>query len=373
VHGLPRAVRPHQAVLIRGARVPQFHTLRVSAIERLTADAVALTFTVPPELEADYAFAPGQHVTVRCLAAGDDVRRTYSLCSAPGQLRIGVKQVAGGVFSRYALTELKRGDDVEVMTPTGRFTTVVDALRPRHRAAIVAGSGITPVLSILSSALAAEPTSRFTLIYGNRSADSVMFLDELADLKDRYPDRLVVFHVLSREVRESPLLSGHLDKAKLDEFLDLVVASAAVDEWFLCGPADVIDAARVSLREHGVDDGAVRFELFHVAALQRAAAVAPAPRDLGPNSEVTITLAGRSTHVSVPTDRDVLHVVMTVRADVPYGCTNGMCGTCRAKVVEGRVEMHHCYALDQAELDAGFVLTCQARPRTGRVVLDYDA
>jgi ring-1,2-phenylacetyl-CoA epoxidase subunit PaaE len=353
--------------------VPQFHTLQVSAIDRLTADAVALTFAVPPELEADYIFAPGQHVTVRCLAAGDDGRRTYSLCSAPGQLRIGVKQVADGVFSRYALSDLKRGDDVEVMTPMGRFTTVVDASRPRHRAAIVAGSGITPVLSIMSSTLAAEPASRFTLIYGNRAADSVMFLDELADLKDRYPDRMDVFHVLSREVRESPLLSGHLDKAKLDGFLDLVTGSARVDEWFLCGPADVIDAARASLREHGVDDAAVRFELFHVAALQRAAAIAALPGDLESNSDVTITLAGRSTQVSVPTDHDVLHAVMTVRPDVPYGCTNGMCGTCRAKVVEGRVEMHHCYALDRADLDAGFVLTCQARPRTDRVVLDYDA
>jgi ring-1,2-phenylacetyl-CoA epoxidase subunit PaaE len=355
------------------ARVPQFHTLQVSAIDRLTVDAVALTFAVPPELEADYVFAPGQHVTVRCLAAGDDGRRTYSLCSAPGQLRIGVKRVAQGVFSGYALTDLKRGDDVEVMTPMGRFTTVVDASRPRHRAAIVAGSGITPVLSILSSTLAAERASRFTLIYGNRAADSVMFLDELADLKDRYPDRLVLFHVLSREVRSSPLLSGHLDKAKLDGFLDLVVASASVDEWFLCGPAEVIDAARVSLREHGVDDAAVRFELFHVAAAQRAAPVVAPTAALGPISEVTITLAGRSTHVSVPADHDVLHAVMTVRPDVPYGCTNGMCGTCRAKVVEGRVEMHHCYALDQAEIDAGFVLTCQARPRTDRVVLDYDA
>lgn len=355
------------------ARVPQFHTLQVSAIDHLTADAVALTFTVPPDLEADYLFAPGQHVTVRCLPAGDAERRTYSLCSEPGQLRIGVKQVAHGVFSRYALTDLKRGDDVEVMTPMGRFTTVVDAARARHRAAIVAGSGITPVLSILSSTLAAEPASRFTLIYGNRAAGSVMFLDELADLKDRYPNRLVVFHVLSREVRESPLLSGHLDKAKLDEFLDLVVASASVDEWFLCGPADVIDAARASLRQHGVDDAVVRFELFHIAAAQRAAPVVPLAADLGPNSEVTITLAGRSTRVSVPLDHDVLHAVMAVRPDVPYGCTNGMCGTCRAKVVEGRVEMHHCYALDQAELDAGFVLTCQARPRTDRVVLDYDA
>jgi ring-1,2-phenylacetyl-CoA epoxidase subunit PaaE len=353
------------------SRHPQFHTLQVSAIDRLTDDAVALTFAVPADLADDYAFAPGQHVVVRCLAAGDDARRTYSLCAAPGVLRIAVKQVAHGVFSGHALAVLGLGDDVEVMTPMGRFTTVVDASRQRHRAAIVAGSGITPVLSILSSTLAAEPASRFTLIYGNRAAESVMFLDELADLKDRYPDRLVVFHVLSREVRDSPLLSGHLDKAKIDELLDIAMQPASVDEWFLCGPGDVIDAARASLRDHGVADDAVRFELFHVASGQPAPAAAAVASSS--SADVTIMLAGRSTRVVVGPGQDVLHVVMTARPDVPYGCTNGMCGTCRARVVEGRVEMHHCYALDQAEIDAGFVLTCQARPRTDRVVLDYDA
>jgi ring-1,2-phenylacetyl-CoA epoxidase subunit PaaE len=334
------------------SRHPQFHTLQVSAIDRLTDDAVALTFAVPADLADDYAFAPGQHVVVRCLAAGDDARRTYSLCAAPGVLRIAVKQVAHGVFSGHALAVLGLGDDVEVMTPMGRFTTVVDASRQRHRAAIVAGS-------------------RFTLIYGNRAAESVMFLDELADLKDRYPDRLVVFHVLSREVRDSPLLSGHLDKAKIDELLDIAMQPASVDEWFLCGPGDVIDAARASLRDHGVADDAVRFELFHVASGQPAPAAAAVASSS--SADVTIMLAGRSTRVVVGPGQDVLHVVMTARPDVPYGCTNGMCGTCRARVVEGRVEMHHCYALDQAEIDAGFVLTCQARPRTDRVVLDYDA
>jgi ring-1,2-phenylacetyl-CoA epoxidase subunit PaaE len=350
---------------------PQFHPLQVSAIDRLTDDAVALTFAVPPELAADYAFSPGQHVTVRCLAAGDDARRTYSLCSAPGVLRIGVRQVPGGVFSGHALGALRVGDDVEVMTPMGRFTTEIDADRPRHRAAIAAGSGITPVLSIMHSTLTAEQSSQFTLIYGNRAADTVMFLDELADLKDRFPERLAIFHVLSRESRDSPLLSGRLDRAKLDALLDVAVVPGSVDEWFLCGPADVIDAARGALRERGVADDAVRSELFHVATAPRIAPLAAARASTA--ADVTIVLAGRSTQLSVPKDKDVLHVAMTARPDVPYGCTNGMCGTCRAKVVEGRVEMDHCYALDQAELDAGFVLTCQAEPRSDRVVLDYDA
>ena len=355
-------------------RRPQFHTVQVSAIDRLTTDAVAITFAVPDDLAGEYTFSPGQHVTVRCLAAGDDGRRTYSLCSAPGVVRIGVKQIPGGVFSTYALGGLRIGDDVEVMTPTGHFTTDVDATRSRHRAAIVAGSGITPVLSIAAATLGAEPASRFTLIYGNRSAEAVMFLDELSDLKDRFPDRLSVFHVLSREARDSALLTGRLDRAKLDELLNVAIAPSTVDEWFICGPAPMIDTARTALREHGVDDADVHVELFHIATETRpAAALTVVASGTEQQATVTITLAGRSTTLPVPLDKDVLHEVMRVRPDVPYGCTNGMCGTCRAKVTEGSVEMDHCYALDLAELDAGFVLTCQAQPRSDVVALDYDA
>ena len=357
-------------------RRPQFHTLHVSAIDRLTSESVALTFAVPPELRDEYSFAPGQHVTIRCLAAGDDARRTYSLCSAPGTLRIGVKHIPGGVFSKYALERLRVGDEVEVMTPVGRFTTSIDPSMTRRRAAIVAGSGITPVLSILAGALEGEAASSFTLIYGNRSADSVMFLDELADLKDRFPDRLAVFHVFSREPRESELLSGRLERAKIDRLLDAVVDVPTVDEWFLCGPLEVIEAARCALKARGVADSAVHDELFHVAKATAAAvapSVVPSVAASGEASHVTITLAGRTTSLLVGADRDVLHAVMAVRSDVPYGCTNGMCGTCRARLVEGKVDMDHCYALDEADLAAGFVLTCQAQPRTQNVVLDYDA
>jgi ring-1,2-phenylacetyl-CoA epoxidase subunit PaaE len=361
------------------SRRPEFHTLQVSAIDHLTDDAVALTFAVPSELRADYSFSPGQHVTVRCVAAGDDGRRTYSLCSAPDLLRIGVKHIAGGVFSSHAIGGLRVGDDVEVMTPMGHFTTDIDPARPRHRAAIVAGSGITPVLSIIQATLAAEPQSEFTLIFGNRSTDAVMFLDELADLKDRFPNRLAVFHVLSREPRDSQLLTGRLDRAKLDELLAVALDVHAVDDWFLCGPIDVIEAGRAALRDRGVNDANVHFELFYVATSGADGQLTksrpePAASTAGPTAaDVTIVLAGRSTSLSVPTGKDVLHCAMAVRPDVPYGCTNGMCGTCRAKVLEGDVYMDHCYALDQAELEDGFVLTCQAKPRTDRVVLDYDA
>jgi ring-1,2-phenylacetyl-CoA epoxidase subunit PaaE len=286
-------------------------------------------------------------------------------------LQIGVRQVPGGVFSRHALTALKVGDEVEVMPPHGNFVSRLDGSVARHRGAIVAGSGITPVLSIIATTLETEPESTFSLIYANRTAHTVMFLEELAELKDRFPERLAVFHVLSREVRDSPLLSGRLDHAKLDALLDIVNA-AAVDEWFLCGPHDLVELARNVLHDRGVDDAVVHRELFYLDTGAR-------PRvDAETNPEeaaaaVTLILAGRSTTVAVPASRDVLHVAMTVRPDVPYGCTNGMCGTCRAKVIEGSVEMDHCYALTPAELAAGFVLTCQAQPRTDRVVLDYDA
>jgi ring-1,2-phenylacetyl-CoA epoxidase subunit PaaE len=348
-----------------------FHPLQVAAIDPLTDDAVAITFDVPAELAADFAFEAGQHVTLRCVAAGDDARRTYSLCSRPGVLRIGVRQVAGGVFSRHALTALKIGDEVEVMPPRGRFVSGLDNSLPRHRGGIVAGSGVTPVLSIVASTLESEPSSTFTLIYANRTVQTVMFLDDLADLKDRFPNRLAIFHVLSREARESPLLSGRLDRAKLRSLLD-TIGGPPIDEWFVCGPHEFTELAGSVLHDRGVDDAVVHRELFYLGTDESPHADNE-PTSEGATSAVTMILAGRSTELTVPVDGDVLHVAMTVRPDVPYGCTNGMCGTCRAKVIEGRVEMHHCYALTDAEVAAGFVLTCQARPRTDRVVLDYDA
>ena len=360
---------------------PRFHNLAVSAIEPLTPDSVALTFAVPTELSADYEFAPGQHVTLRCPAAGDDARRTYSMCSAPGTLRIAVKRIPGGVFSGYAMERLSVGDRIEVMTPTGRFTSRLDgsgpcqraAQRAPHRAAIAAGSGITPVMSVMAATLEAEPESRFSLVYGNRDSASVMFLDEIADLKDRFPNRLAVFHVLSREARQAPLLSGRLDRDKLALLYDVVAGNGDVDEWFLCGPMPVVESARMLLRRRGVPDAAVRYELFHLSAAATVAPATAAPAHAGDVATVRVTLAGRTTTVSVPRSGVVLHAVMAVRPEVPYGCTNGMCGTCRARLVSGRVEMDHCYALDDDQQAAGFVLTCQAQPCTDEVVLDYDA
>lgn len=359
----------------RGRTHTAFHELRVSEVERLTKDSVALSFDVPAELSSEYAFRPGQHLTLRTTIDGEEVRRSYSICSPPssGLLRVAVKQLEGGVFSGHANSGLAVGDAVEVMTPAGRFGVTVDPARAKHYAAVVAGSGITPVMSILPAVLEAEPGSRCTLVYGNRDAASVMFLEELADLKDRYPERLQLVHVLSREANDAELLHGRIDAAKLDVLLESVVRPDDVDEWLLCGPFAMVEQVRSTLTAAGVPATSVHLELFHVDG--------EAPRLSRPRqadgttsvSQVSIRLDGRATTFDMPDEGSVLDALLAVRADAPYACKGGVCGTCRAKVVEGEVTMARHYALEQSEIDDGFVLTCQSVPTTPRLELDYDA
>jgi ring-1,2-phenylacetyl-CoA epoxidase subunit PaaE len=352
-----------------------FHRLTVADVERITEDAVAITFAVPDDLRPEYAYQPGQHLTVRCELAGDDVRRNYSICSpAPsGALRIGVKRLPGGAFSTYAFEQLRPGDSLEVMTPSGRFTVPLDPAQARHYCAIAAGSGITPVLSILASALELEPHSRVTLVYGNRTSRSVMFLEELEDLKDRHLERLQLLHILSRERQEAELLNGRIDAAKLKVLLDSLIPPETVDEWFLCGPAEMIDTARAALLERGVEAGRIHRELFHAGPVAPRRPTEAAPVTAG-TAEVSILLDGRtSTFPLAPGAEPILDAALAVRPDAPYACKNGMCGTCRAKVVEGTVDMDHNYALEDDELAAGFVLACQAHPASDRVTLDFDA
>jgi ring-1,2-phenylacetyl-CoA epoxidase subunit PaaE len=353
-----------------------FHPLRVSLIEPLTADSVAITFEVPPELRSAYDFTQGQHLTLRTRLGGQEVRRNYSICApaGSGRLRVAVKRLPGGAFSAYAHDSLQPGDVVDVMTPTGRFHVPLDPTARRHYCALVAGSGITPVLSILSTTLAAEPRSEFTLIYGNRTLESVMFLEELQDLKDRYPDRLQLLHVLSREPRESELLSGRLDPAKVQRLLTTVVPVADVDEWFLCGPFAMVEAARSTLLEQGVQARRLHLELFHVEGETPRERAAEAAVDAADQSQVTAMLDGRSTTFAVSrSGTRILDALLAVRSDAPYACKGGVCGTCRAKVVSGEVTMERNYALEDSEIAAGFVLTCQSHPVSDRVTVDYDA
>lgn len=361
-------------------RVPAFHPLRVAEVERLTDDAVCLTFDVPERLRADFDFAPGQHLTVLSPQVGDTARRNYSICSpaGSGRLRIGVKRLPGGAFSGYALDRLRAGDTLEVMTPTGRFHTRLDPGRARHYCAIAAGSGITPVLSIISSALAVEPDSRVTLLYGNRTANSIMFTEELADLKDRYPQRFTLVHVLSREAHEVDLFSGRIDADRLPRLLDVVAPPETVDEWFLCGPFELVRQARQTLEGLGVPAESIHFELFHVdgtpAPTAPTASVAGGePVASADASTVTVVLHGRSS--TFPLARDgagILDAALTVRADAPYACKGGVCGTCRARLVSGEVRMDQNYALEPDEVAAGFVLACQSHPVTDEVTLSFD-
>ena len=359
-----------------GRRHAVFHELSVAAIEPLTDDAVALTFAVPSELRDDYRFIQGQHLTIRCTQAGDDLRRNYSICTPAGSglLRIGVKRLPGGVFSAYALSRLRVGERIEVMTPTGNFHIPLDPDSRRSYLAIAAGSGITPILSIVATTLAVEPRSQVTLLAGNRSTRDIMFLEELCDLKNRHPARLAVHHVLSREPGEVELLSGRLDADHLARFLDTLVPPEAVDHCFLCGPPAMIDASRALLVERGVDPSCVHTELFHAEGtpapgLREATSAAGAAG----RAEVTILLDGRASTFSMPREGEtVLDAALRVRPDAPYACTGGVCGTCRAHLVDGEVRMDRCHALGAAEREAGLRLTCQSHPVSERVTLDYD-
>ncbi|MDW5329134.1 1,2-phenylacetyl-CoA epoxidase subunit PaaE [Plantactinospora sp. KLBMP9567] len=359
-------------------RRPVFHPLPVRAVDRLTEDAAAVTFEVPAQLRETFAFRAGQHLTVRrILPDGAEVRRSYSICSTPaelaatGQLRIGVREVPGGAFSSFAVSTLRAGDTVEVLPPLGTFGTAFAPDRVRHYAGVVAGSGITPVLSLVATALAVEPASTFTLVYGNRHGRTVMFVEELADLKDRYPERLHLVHVLSREPGESPLLSGRVDAERLGRLLDTIVPTGRIDEWFLCGPYGMVLDARRVLAERGVPERAVHAELFHVDA-PPAPPVRPADTAADAGTEVTIRLDGRASSFRMGRDERVLDAALRVRGELPYACKGGVCSTCRAKVVAGEVSMARNYALEPDEVAAGYVLTCQASPVTDTLVVDYD-
>jgi ring-1,2-phenylacetyl-CoA epoxidase subunit PaaE len=356
------------------ARHAVFHSLRVAEIEKLTEDAVAIGFDVPDDLVEDYRFTPGQHVTVRTPKAGDDIRRNYSICATPaqGRLRIGVKRISGGGFSTYAMERMRVGDEIDVMTPTGRFCTTPDPARSRHLACVAAGSGITPILSILGSVLETEPASSATLLYGNRGVSSVMFLDELTDLKDRFTDRFQLIHVLSREQPDVELFAGRIDRPKFTRLLGSLLPPDTVDEWYLCGPHDMVDQIRRVLSEAGVPREHVHTELFH-------AGPTPAPQRLptgaepGGECEVTAILDGRRSTFRLASDGPpVLEAVLGVRGDAPFACRGGVCGTCRARVVEGAVRMDQCYALEPEEVENGYALTCQSHPTTERLIVDYD-
>jgi ring-1,2-phenylacetyl-CoA epoxidase subunit PaaE len=349
----------------------EFHPLTVR-VRPETDDSVCISFDVPADLRERFRHAPGQHLVLRTEIAGEDVRRSYSICSSANDdvLRVGIKRLDRGVFSTWATTLLADGDTVDVMPPIGEFVHHPDPTARGEYVALAAGSGITPVMSIVATTLESEPASRFTLVYGNRTTTTIMFLEEIEALKNRFPDRFQVIHVLSREPHEVPLFEGRVDAAKIGSLCGSLIDVGRVDDWYLCGPLDMVENARSALADLGVDADSVHSELFFDERIERPP---EADATAESTSTLTLTLDGRTSVVGVdPDGPPLLDYARTVRSEVPFACKGGMCATCKARVIEGEVRLEKNYALTADELDAGFVLTCQSHPVDGDVTITYD-
>ncbi len=376
-------------------RRAKFHTLTVAEVRRLTADAIEVTFAVPEELVGQYDYVPGQYVALRTTLDGQEVRRSYSICAEPkpGEIRVAIKKDIGGVSSTWANENLASGAELDVMSPQGAFISQHNMNEINHPeeiatessehaggaafVAFAAGSGITPVISIARTVLARNDSTRFDLVYANRAAMDVMFLEELADLKDRYPSRFALHHVLSREQRPSPLMSGRIDAEKLSTMFDTVIRTKGVDEWFLCGPFELVQVSRDTLEARGVPKEKVRFELFTTGRPEKPEGEHGRPVKVDTsqdNYSITFNLDGLSGQVETPTHsaESILNAALRVRPDVPFACAGGVCGTCRAKLTGGTVDMEENYALEQDEIEKGYILTCQSRPTSKEVSVDYD-
>lgn len=355
-----------------------FHPLRVRSVTPDTAEAVVVSFEVPPELREVFGFTQGQYLTLRSQIDGQDLRRSYSICAGvdDGELRVGVRKVRGGVFSNWINEHLKPGDSLQVMAPQGRFFVPLEPGAKRHHVGIAGGSGITPILSIMKTVLAREPDSRFTLIYGNRLLKSTMFKEELEDLKNRYLTRVVLHHVFSDEHTDAPLNMGVMNRDKIGDFLRSVVPAGQIDHVYICGPFQMNDEAEAALLAAGVPEERIHIERFGVAAPAGApvgAVIHEAKPGDAETARITIIRDGLSRDISFTKDQpSILDCASAAGLEVPFSCTSGVCGTCRAKVVEGEVRMERNFALDKNEVANGFVLTCQAHPLTERVVLSFD-
>lgn len=354
----------------------EFHRLRVAEVKRETPDAVSVRFELSDALRETFAFRAGQHLTFRREIGGEEVRRNYSVCVSPleGVLKIGVKKIAGGAFSSWVNDELKAGDELDVMAPHGSFCWSFVADARREYVGFAGGSGITPVLSLMKTALATEPHSRFTLFYGNRNSIGVMFLEEIADLKDRYLDRLSVFHFLEDEEEEIDLFNGRLDRAKVDELLATLVKPAHVDAFFICGPGPMMDAVEEALVAQKIEKRRILIERFTTGPMSEAqAAAARALEQQAAGLKMSVTLNGRRVNVSFdPAQHSILDNVRAAGLPAPFACKGGVCATCRAKVTAGEVSMKVNYGLSEQEIADGYVLTCQATPVSEGVVLTYD-
>lgn len=359
--------------------VLKFYPLRVKDVRPETADCVSVALEVPEELKELFRFAPGQYLTFRKHVADAELRRSYSICVAPhdGELRVAVKKVIGGKFSSYANADLRPGEILDVMPPMGKFSPRESEKIHRNYLAFAAGSGITPIMSIMRSVLENEPGSTFTLVYGNRNRNTIIFREAIEALKNKYMQRLRLYHVLSREYMDVPLFNGRIDAEKCAAFCNGLIDISKVDEAFICGPEEMILGVREKLMELGMPQGQVHAELFSSPDQPRQKHqqwMKEHEEDAGPKSRVSITLDGTTFDIELSYNGEsILDAALAAGADLPYACKGGVCCTCRAKVTEGAVDMEVNYALEPDEVAKGFVLTCQSHPKTERVVVDFDA
>jgi ring-1,2-phenylacetyl-CoA epoxidase subunit PaaE len=354
-----------------------FHPLRVKEVKKETSDCVSVLFDVPENIKDEFNFTQGQSLTMRTIINGEEVRRTYSICSSPfeQQLKVAVKKVEAGAFSIFANDKLKAGDVLEVMPPIGHFYTPLEASNKKNYVGFAAGSGITPLLSIIKTTLASEPDSTFTLVYGNKTRASIIFFEELEGLKNKYINRFNLIHILSREKTDADLNFGRISKEKCNDLFNKLLDVNSVDEFFICGPEDMIFSVKDFLESKSVTEKKIHFELFTTPGQRKAASHKPqAASQEGTQSQIRIKLDGRSFDFSIPlnSDTSILDAAMQQGADVPYACKGGVCCTCKAKLLEGEVKMDVHWGLEHEEIEQGFILTCQSHPLTEKVTVDFD-
>ena len=356
-----------------------FDQATIKSVIRETDNSVIVSLSIAPEKQAEYAYKQGQNLTFIRDFDGEEIRRSYSICSSvnDGELRVGIKRVEGGRFSTWANTDLAAGDTVKVLPPAGHFYVDLDPELQRNYVGVAAGSGITPILSILKTTLETEPNSAFTLIYGNQSTDTIMFLEEIEDIKNRYRERFQVFNVLSREVQNAELLNGRIDGKKIERFLETLISSEDLDHVFLCGPFEMVMSAKEAFIEAGVESANVHTELFGTPEDLRAIAAQAKPKlsdeESAHLSKLVVMIDGKGTKLNLARGGEsILDAALKIRKDLPFACKGGVCATCKAKVVKGEVEMDINYSLSDEEVAQGFVLTCQSHPVSDEVTIDFD-
>ena len=354
-----------------------FHALKVKNIEKETEDCVSIEFEVPVELEQVFQFKQGQNLTIKKILNGEELRRSYSICTSPfdKKLKVAVKKAEGGLFSTWANEELKKGEVLDVLPPTGNFYTELNPAQRKNYVAFAAGSGITPILSIIKTTLITEPESTFTLVYGNRTKNSIIFKEDLEALKDKFIDRFRVYHILSRELTEAEINSGRIDVDKLELLFNKVIDQNACDEYFICGPEELIFCIKGYLEGRGISNHKIHFELFTVPGQKKSQVETQKPEiEEGPKANVSVKLDGIVFVFDLNYDSEsILDAALKQGADLPYACKGGVCTTCKAKLIEGEISMDVNWGLEPDEVAKGYILTCQSHPKTGKVVIDFDA